>query len=370
MKMMTREPRFRQPVHAGGTRVHGASACTVPAASVAWSATSFALAGTALAAILLCTTTLPAQSAPSADTVLIFEAGSLAGPIAAAAAGFTARTGIPVKTESGGSLAQARKLTVEHRIPDVIALADANVIPALLIPRYASWYARFARNRVGLAYTGRARGASDLSDSTWWKVLSSDGVRSVRSDPNLDPGGYRAVIVARLAERHYERPGLAQRLLDHSLLYSSFPGKPNPDSLLRSGSVDYAWIYESYAAEHGLHFFRLPSDIDLSDPADSATYASVSLRVAGAAEGDSITVHGAPIIYGLTIPLTAPHRTAAERFVNYLFSPEGLAAVRRAHMDPLDPPVLVGNAPSILRAERQPRVTIDARRAPHYTSRP
>jgi molybdate/tungstate transport system substrate-binding protein len=302
--------------------------------------------------------------------VLIFEAGSLAGPIAAAAAAFTALTGIPVQTESGGSLAQARKLTVEQRIPDVIALADANVIPALLIPRYAGWYARFARNRVGLAYADGARGASDLSDSTWWKVLSSDGVRSVRSDPNLDPGGYRAVIVARLAERYYERPGLAQRLLDHSFLYSSFPGKPNPDSLLKSGSVDYAWIYESYAAEHGLHFFRLPSDIDLSDPADSATYASVSLRVAGAAEGDSITVHGAPIIYGLTIPFAAHHRTAAERFVNYLFSPQGLAAVRRAHMDPLDPPVLVGNAPSTLRAERQPRTTIDARRAPHYTSRP
>jgi molybdate/tungstate transport system substrate-binding protein len=292
------------------------------------------------------------QAAQPTDTVLIFEAGSLAGPIAAAAAGFTARTGIAVKTESGGSLAQARKLTVEHRIPDVIALADADVIPALLIPRYAAWYARFARNRVGLAYGDRARGASELTDSTWWKVLSSDGVRSVRSDPNLDPGGYRAVLVARLAERHYTRPGLARRLLDHSVLYSSFPGKPNPDSLLKSGTVDYAWIYESYAAEHGLHFFRLPSDIDLGNPADSAIYATVSLRVAGATEEDSITVRGAPIIYGLTIPLDAPHRAAAERFVSYLFSPQGLAAVRRAHMEPLDPPTLVGNAPDALRVSR------------------
>ena len=295
---------------------------------------------------------LPGQSARPADTVLVFEAGSLAGPIAAAAAGFTARTGIAVKTESGGSLAQARKLTVEQRIPDVIALADANVIPALLIPRYATWYARFARNRVGLAYGDGARGASELTDSTWWKVLSSDGVRSVRSDPNLDPGGYRAVLVARLAERHYERHGLAQRLLDHSVLYSSFPGKPNPDSLLKSGAVDYAWIYESYAAEHGLHFFRLPSDIDLGSPADSAIYATVSLRVAGATDDDTITVRGAPIIYGLTIPRDAPHRAAAERFVSYLFSPQGLAALRRAHMEPLIPPTLVGNVPDAIRVER------------------
>ncbi len=337
MKMMTCEPRFRQP------------------ARTRWPRERTVLAFAGFAAMLLCATGLPAQTTAPRDTVLIFEAGSLAGPIAAAAAGFTARTGIPVRTESGGSLAQARKITVEHRVPDVIALADANVIPALLIPRYANWYARFARNRVGLAYGDRARGASELADSTWWKVLSSDGVRSVRSDPNLDPGGYRAVIVARLAERHYRRPGLAQRLLDHSVLYSSFPGKANPDSLLKSGAVDYAWIYESYAAEHGLHFFRLPSEIDLGDPADSAAYATVSLRVAGATDADSITIRGAPIIYGLTIPLAAPHGTAAEGFVNYLFSPQGLAAMRRAHMDPLDPPVLVGNAPDTIEVERVPR---------------
>jgi molybdate/tungstate transport system substrate-binding protein len=331
MKMIACEPRFRQPASL--------------ALALAW----------AVAVTLVRTPALAAQSAGAADTLLIFEAGSLAEPIAAAAAGFTARTGIVVRSESGGSLAQARKITVEHRAPDVIALADAQLIPELLIPRYASWYARFARNRMGLAYGDRARGASALSDSTWWKVLSSDGVRSVRSDPNLDPGGYRAVIVARLAERHYGRPGLAQRLLDHSVLYSSFPGTPNPDSLLESGTVDYAWIYESYAAEHGLHFFRLPSDIDLSDPANSAIYATASLRIAGATEDDSVTVRGAPIVYGLTIPLDAPHRAAAERFVTYLFSPDGLAALRNAHMELLDPPVFAGNVPDPVRMESQPR---------------
>lgn len=350
MRMMMCEPRFRQPVRA--RTMHSWTALVIAAAKSATSSMLTSAFPFAAAAILIVAPALTAQSAGVPDTLLIFEAGSLAGPIAAAATGFTARTGIAVKTESGGSLAQARKLTVEHRIPDVIALADANVIPALLIPRHARWYARFARNRVGLACGDRAHGASALTDSTWWKVLSGDGVRSVRSDPNLDPGGYRAVIVMRLAERHYRRPGLAQRLLDHSVLYSSFPGKPNPDSLLKSGTVDYAWIYQSYAAEHGLHFFRLPSDMDLSDPADSAVYATVSLRVAGATNADTITVRGAPIIYGLTIPLHAPHRAAAERFVNYLFSPQGLADIRRAHMEPLDPPVLVGDVPVAIRVER------------------
>jgi molybdate/tungstate transport system substrate-binding protein len=171
-----------------------------------------------------------------------------------------------------------------------------------------------------------------------------------RSDPDLDPGGYRTVMAARLAERYYKAPGLADRLLASSRLYSSFPGHPRPDALLRTGAIDYAWSYESYALEHGLRLQHLPSTVDLSDPADSAIYATVSMRVAGATDRDTITVRGAPITYGLTIPERAPHRTAAERLVSYMLSPEGRAVMRRVHLDVLDPPELVGDAPSALLA--------------------
>ena len=335
--MMIREPWFRQSLRAAVEAL-----AMVPALTLTL----------ALVMPLAIRPSLAAQGSAPPDTIVIFEAGSLVSPIGAVAAGFTARTGIAVRSESGGSLAQARKLTVEHRIPDILALADAEVIPQLLIPTYTGWYARFARNRVVIAYSDRARGASKMSDSTWWKVLTSAGVSAVRSDPNLDPGGYRAVIAARLAERYYQKPGLARELLDHSVLYSFFPGRANPDSLLRSGSVDYAWTYESYALDKGLHFQRLPAEVDLSDPTDSTIYASVSLRVAGATDRDTITVRGTPIIYGLTIPRSAPHHAAAVRFVNYLLSPEGRDALRRGHMEPLMPPVLVGDVPADINVTR------------------
>jgi molybdate/tungstate transport system substrate-binding protein len=309
-----------------------------------------ALAGAALAALL--PALLSAQGGASADTVIIFEAGSLAGPIDAVAAGFTERTGIPVRTESGGSLEQVRKITVHGRTPDIIALADANIIPQLLVPAHARWYARFARNRVVLAYTERSRGAAGMSDSTWWRVLTRPAVVAGRSDPDLDPGGYRTVMVARLAERYYKAPGLADRLLASSRLYSSFPGSSRPEALLQAGAIDYAWIYESYALEHGLRLQRLPSAVDLSDAADSAIYATVSVRIAGATDRDTITVRGAPITYGLTIPERAPHRGAAERFVSYMLSSEGRAAMRHTYLSALDPPVLVGDAPSALLAIR------------------
>ena len=333
--MITREPWFRQWALAPGARLA--------------SAASMALAVAMLAAVLLLADALAAQSAGPADTVVIFEAGSLVAPIGAVAAGFTARTGIAVRTESGGSLDQARKLTIHDRIPDIIALADADLIPPLLIPRYARWYARFASNRMVIAYSDRARGAAEMSDSTWWKVLTSPGVRAGRSDPDLDPGGYRAVIATQLAEQYYRQPDLARRLLAHSLLYSSFPSPARPDSLLHSGDLDYLWTYESYALEKGLRFQRLPSAVDLGNPADSVLYASVSRRVAGATPRDTITVRGARIVYGLTVPERAPHRAAAERFVTYLLSPEGQSSMRAAHMELLIPPRLLGDVPSAVR---------------------
>jgi molybdate/tungstate transport system substrate-binding protein len=309
------------------------------------------LAGTALMALL--PLSLVAQTTVGADTIIIFEAGSLVGPVGAVAAGFTEREGIHVRTESGGSLEQVRKLTVHGRIPDIIALADADVIPQLLVPAHARWYARFARNRMVLAYTDRSRGAAEMSDSTWWRVLTSPGVVAGRSDPDLDPGGYRTVMAARLAERYYQVPGLADRLLASSRLYSSLPGSPPPDSLLHAGAIDYAWIYESYALEHGLRLQHLPSEVDLGDASDSAIYATVSLRVPGATDRDTITVRGAPITYGLTIPDRAPNRAAAERFVSYMLSPEGRAAMRAAHLEVLDSPELVGDAPKVLLAIRR-----------------
>src|SRR4051812_26519545 len=73
---------------------------------------------------------------------------SLTKPIQPTLDAFSARTGIVVQRESGASLEHVRKITELHRVPDVILLADADVFPSLLIPKHASWYAEFARNRM------------------------------------------------------------------------------------------------------------------------------------------------------------------------------------------------------------------------------
>ena len=64
-----------------------------------------------------------------ADTLVIFIAASLTKPMQPALDTFSARTGIVVLRESGGSLEHARKVTELQRIPDLLLLADADVFP-------------------------------------------------------------------------------------------------------------------------------------------------------------------------------------------------------------------------------------------------
>src|SRR6185503_18609137 len=97
-------------------------------------------------------------------------------------------------------------------IPDVVAVADYGVIAKLLLPQYASWYVTFASNAMVLAYTERSSGAAGITGENWWRVLLRKDVRWGSSDPNLDPNGYRALMVAQLAEAHYRQPSLAARL--------------------------------------------------------------------------------------------------------------------------------------------------------------
>jgi molybdate/tungstate transport system substrate-binding protein len=277
-----------------------------------------------------------------AQDLVIFNAGSLARPLRAAADSFAAREKITIAMESAGSLETARKLTELGKTPDLVALADYDVFPQLLVPRYATWYALFARNRMVVAFTPRSRSAAELTAQTWPSVLLHAGVETGRADPDLDPNGYRTLLVLQLAERFYAQPGLAARLLAASPARNIRPKSADLVALLQAGEFDYIWAYESVAQAAGLSYLRLPAEIDLGEPADSARYATASVRVAGNTPRDSITFHGAPIAFALSIPLNAPHAAAAARFVAYLFSPDGQRVLHAAKLDVLARPVITG----------------------------
>ena len=293
-----------------------------------------------------------AARAQRPDTVVVFTAASLAVPFRVALDSFARRTGAVVRQESGASLELARRMTDLRRVPDVIALADQEVFPQLLVPRATSWYARFARNRLVVAYTDRSKGAGRLTAANWHRVLLRPDVRVGRSDPRLAPVGYRTLLLYRLAEAHYGQPGLASRLEARTPPGLLRANASELVALLQAGELDYIVDYESLARANRLGFVRLPPEIDLGDPARAREYARASVRVARRTD---TTIHaGSPIVYAVSVPRAAPRPAAGARFLAYLFSPAGRAVLQAHAVDALATPELVGDSvPRALRASRR-----------------
>jgi molybdate/tungstate transport system substrate-binding protein len=282
--------------------------------------------------------------------LVVYTAGSLARPMRAALDSFAARTGVTYQLESAGSLETARKLTELGKIPDVIALADEDVFPKVLVPAHATWYVRFAENRIVLAYTDRSRYASEIDSTNWWRVLQRPGIEAGRANPDLDPAGYRTLMVFQLAERLYATPGLAAALETAAPPRNMRPKEIELVALLESGDLDYAWFYESMARASGVRHVRLPAAIDLSSTDAAATYATATVRVIGASAGDTITMKGAPIRYALSIPLMASHAALGERFAAFLLA-DGRKALEGAYLSTLPNPDAVGTGvPEVVQA--------------------
>lgn len=287
-----------------------------------------------------------ADRAAGEDVLVVFNAGSLARPMRAALDTFAAREGVRGEQESAGSLETARKLTELGKRPDLVALADAEVFPNYLVPGHLDGYVEFARNRMVLAYTDRSRFADEFSPDTWWRILLRPGVETGRSDPQLDPNGYRTMLVWQLAEQHYGEPGLAARLEAASPARNVRPKEADLIGLLQAGEFDYIWSYESIARALGLRFVVLPAAIDLSASDSATTYSSAVVTVRGARAGDSVTFRGAPIVYAFGVPRDAPHPRLAARFAAFLLSDEGRAILRREGLDALEVPIARGPRPA------------------------
>jgi molybdate/tungstate transport system substrate-binding protein len=290
-----------------------------------------------------------------ADTLVLFIAASLTKPMQPVLDSFTARTRIVVQRESGGSLEHARKITELHRIPDLLLLADADVFPRLLAPRYTTWFAEFARNRMVLAFTPKSKHASEIQSTNWYDILRRPDVEVGRTDPDVAPVGYRTLLMLQLAERHYHKPGLAKSLEANAPPRNMRANAAELAALLAAGELDYIYDYQSVAESNGFRFISLPADIDLGDPNHASGYRAVSTTVRGSAPGTTITVRGEPILYGMSIPAGASHPAAARRFREYLMTSDVLRRLRAAHVDMLDQPIVVGTGapPELTRGARR-----------------
>src|SRR5712692_1617158 len=222
------------------------------------------------------TSAQPKQSA----AVQVLYAGSLGsvlektvGPEFEKSAGFT------FQGEGQGSLGAAKMIFDGLRSPDVFISADAAVNDKVLMKpekKLTDWYVTFASSAMVLGYNpnSKFKGLFDQVQAgklPWYEALKTPGLKLGRTDPNLDPKGYRTLFLFHLAESFYHRNDLISLLGDPANPAQIFP---EPELMIRmeSGQLDAAFFYRHEVVAHKVPFIELPNQINQSDPALASLY--------------------------------------------------------------------------------------------------
>lgn len=256
--------------------------------------------------------------------VKVLHAGSLSIPFKDMAAAFMKRyPQYKVLLEGHGSRTCARQITDLKRRVDVMGSADSAVIRNLLMPDYADYCIDFTTNEMVIMFTDNSKYADTITSDNWYDILLKPGVQYGHSDPNADPCGYRSILTWQLAEKHYKIDGLYKNLSDTMPQKNIRPKETDLIALLEAGELDYIFIYRSVAEQHHSKYVILPDEINLKSAAFSDFYKTASVSITGKTPGEWLKKTGAPMVYGITIPVNAPNRDGGIRFLEFLLSKEG-----------------------------------------------
>ena len=255
-------------------------------------------------------------------TVVVFHAGSLSPLIQETFHRFRQNhPGVVLQSEASGSLDAIRKITELNKPSDLVAVADYRLIERISqVPRYHI----FLGNELVLATAKKELLPGPPDNKVWeehWSEKISSGEYTYGiSDPDRDPAGYYAHLAWKLAEIHYDRPGLYQRFLDSLDERWLRPRSSELVALLQSNALDFAFLYKSTALQNNLEFLTLPAEVSLAEDAYRDLYSRVSLQVTAEQPGSTVEITGAPIRYG--IAQTNPDNPWAARLLDFFLSPE------------------------------------------------
>lgn len=264
------------------------------------------------------------ESEEISGVLTIFHAGSLSVPFDTMEKEFESKyPEVDIQREAGGSTASARKISELGKPADIMASADYTVIDKILIPDFAGLNIRFATNQLVLCYTDSSRYAGEVNSDNWYDILQRKGVVWGHSDPNLDPCGYRSLMVMQLAEDYYGIAGLYDKLLANRPEENVRPKSVDLISLLQSGNMDYAWEYLSVAEQHQLNYVTIPDNINLGNYEYDDYYKNAEVEVTGSNPGETMKLYGKSITYGVTLVKDRPNPAAADAFLAYMLDPEG-----------------------------------------------
>jgi molybdate/tungstate transport system substrate-binding protein len=295
----------------------------------------------AVPSVTLSASTKPSPSPSSsvlASKLPILHAGSLAAPFGEITKEFKSlNSGVDVAMTGGGSAAIVRQITDQGVPCGVLGSADYKLIPQIMIPKFTDWYIIFASNQIVLCYTEKSKFQDQINVSNWYDILQKDGVTFGRTDPDLDPAGYRSLMVWQLAEKYYKVVGLNDKL-------SRATGnkmKTTANELvaaLKSGDLDYAFEYDSVAKQNKLKFVTLPGEINLSSKKFEDYYKQASVQIKGTRPGEFLTMTGEPILYAVTVLNNFADQKLAFSWVQLLLSDRGVALMEATGQSSIRPP--------------------------------
>lgn len=258
----------------------------------------------------------------------IFHAGSLTAAFAGINMEFKKmRPDVEILAEAAGSVDAVRKIIDQKRECGVLASADYKLIPKMMLPAYADWYIIFASDEMVLCYSDKSKYHDEITANNWHEILTREGVTYGLHDPNGDPGGYRTLMVWRLAEKYYRIPQL----------YDKLRSSPGCRILPQKEQMDYTFSYRSGAVRNNTKCVILPESINLSSNKLESFYAQARVEIKNEVSGETIILNGEPILFGLTIPRAFSSQELAISWVDFLLSEKGVAIMKSMGMNPLKP---------------------------------
>lgn len=213
--------------------------------------------------------------------------------------------------------------------PDIFISADYKLIDDKLIPskKYTGWDAEFITNSIVIAYRKDSTGSDKINQDNWFDIVNQDGAVLGLGNPNMDPGGYRAVMMIQLANKYYKNNNIFDNLIANNsdisskengsgyTIYSPTDGNPNPEKLriaddsdesmkeLQRKDIGYAIVYKNLAAQYqandsNIQYISLPGVLALDDV--NYDYSNINLIQYYGDDSAEKTMTLSSILYGAT----------------------------------------------------------------------
>jgi molybdate/tungstate transport system substrate-binding protein len=241
--------------------------------------------------------------------------------------------------EGKGSVQIANMIKNGFRTPDVFVSSGTVPMDMLLnsSPPFVNWLANFGSAEIVIAYTSHGQFFSKLEKARngeipWYQVVSSDGFKLGRTDPELDPKGYYGIITAELANLYYNDSSIKDRVFGDDRNAKQIYPEETLKTVLEAGQLDAIIAYKHEAISKKLSYISLPQEINLADPAYSDFYESVNYTL----QSSNKTIYGEPIEFSITIPKTVKNIDGATAFVNFILSNNGSKLLKSQGLNPIN----------------------------------